>query len=238
MYRNGVAKAYPIRILDAHEVVNDFFAKERIVVTYCPLCNSGMAFSIDTDSVAKTFGVSGLLFNSDVLLYDRQSGSLWSQIQSQAISGPLRGTDIQAVVAAHTTWPDWQAKHPDTLVLSTDTGFRINYKTRRYSEYRRGRQLMFPVANRSKEYSNRELVLGITIGDTHKAYPFKELRKRGQVFIDDTISATQIRVEWREKEKYARAFSEDGEEIPTVIVYWFAWYAFHPDTTVFQAGSG
>ena len=238
VYRNGIAKAYPIRILDRHEIVNDNFADEGVVVTYCPLCFSGMAFSISTDSIARTFGVSGLLFNSDVLLYDHQTGSLWSQIRSQAISGALKGTEIRPVVTAHTTWPDWLSRYPDTQVLSTDTGYGINYRKSAYSEYQRSRQLMFPVKNRSNKYSNKELVLGVTIGDTFKAYPFKELRKQDRTSFGDSIGETALTIEWHEKEKFALAISSDGKEIPTVIVYWFAWYAFHPTTAIFQAGSG
>jgi len=236
--RNGIAKAYPIRILDRHEVVNDFFGDEGVVVTYCPLCFSGMAFSINTNSVARTFGVSGLLFNSDVLLYDHQTESLWSQIRSQAISGKLMGTEIRPIVAAHTTWRDWLRRYPDSLVLSTDTGFGGSYRSSPYIEYQRSPALMFRVGNRSNQYSNKELVLGVTVGDTFKAYPFKELRKHDRPSFDDSINGTGLTIEWREKEKFARAISSDGEEIPTVIVYWFAWYAFHPTTEVFQAGSG
>ena len=236
--RNGIAKAYPIRILDRHEIVNDTFSDEGVVVTYCPLCFSGMAFSISTDSIAQTFGVSGLLFNSDVLLYDHQTGSLWSQIRSQAISGALRGTEIRPVVTSHTTWPDWLSRYPDTQVLSTDTGYGMNYRKSPYTEYQRSRQLMFPVENRSNKYSNKELVLGVTIGDTFKAYPFKEMRKQDRTSFDDSIGGTALTIEWHEKEKFARAISSDGKEIPTVIVYWFAWYAFHPTTAIFQAGSG
>jgi hypothetical protein len=197
-----------------------------------------MAFSISTDSIARTFGVSGLLFNSDVLLYDHQTGSLWSQIRSQAISGALRGTEIRPVVTAHTTWPDWLSRYPDTQVLSTDTGYGMNYRKSPYTEYQRSRQLMFPVENRSNKYSNKELVLGVTIGDTFKAYPFKEMRKQDRTSFDDSIGDTTLTIEWHEEEKFARAISSDGKEIPTVIVYWFAWYAFHPTTAIFQAGSG
>ena len=89
--RNGVAKAYPIKIMDRHEVVNDRFAEESIVVTWCPLCYSGMSFAVQFGEQNLTFGVSGLLYNSDVLLYDYRTGSLWSQLLSLAISGPLKG---------------------------------------------------------------------------------------------------------------------------------------------------
>ena len=86
----GIAKAYPIKILDRHEIVNDHFGDQEVVITYCPLCGSGMAFEADING-SKTFGVSGLLYNSDVLLFDRQTESLWSQIAMRAIPGPMRG---------------------------------------------------------------------------------------------------------------------------------------------------
>jgi len=76
-------------------------------------------------------------------------------------------------------------------------------------------------------------VLGVTIDGIEKAYPFKELRKHGVDTFSDSIGDTELTIEWQEKEKYARAVDSNGEEIPTVIVYWFAWYAFHPDTEIF-----
>jgi len=238
VYHNDIARAYPIRILDRHEIVNDLFADEAIVVTYCPLCFSGMAFTARTANAPLTFGVSGLLYNSDVLLYDRQTGSLWSQIRSQAISGPLKGVQITPIAAAHTTWRNWRERHPDTQVLSTDTGYAINYARSPYREYQRSRQLMFPVRNRNDSYGNKDLVLGISIDGVTRAYPFKELRKHGRVSFTDTVGDTPVTIEWLEDEQYARALDREKRELPTVIVYWFAWYAFHPGTEVFRADSG
>ncbi len=232
--RNGIAKAYPIRILDRHEVVNDRFGDEAVVVTYCPLCYSGMAFTVRIQETNLTFGVSGLLYNSDVLLYDHQTGSLWSQLRSQAISGQFKGAAIPAVPTAHTTWRDWRNRHPDTLVLSTDTGFRRNYTRSPYRDYQQSRQLMFPVKRRNNSYQNKELVLGVNVDGTSKAYPFRELRRYDRVTFNDTVGTTKVTIEWSEEDDYARAVDAAGIEIPTVIVYWFAWYAFHPDTEVFS----
>jgi hypothetical protein len=238
VYRNGIAKAYPIRILEKHEVVNDYFGKDAVVVSYCPLCFSGMSFLVSSDELTFTFGVSGLLYNSDVLLYDHQSGSLWSQIMMQSVSGPLKGTTILPIATSHTSWREWRSRHPNTLLLSSDTGFAISYRDRPYQEYKGNGRLMFPVANKSGLYAKKERTLGITLGDTYKAYPFKELRKNGQSTFQDTVGGTPLSIEWNRKESFARAMTADGEEIPTVIVYWFAWYAFHPGTDVFQADSG
>jgi len=230
---DGIAKAYPVRILDRHEVVNDHFGETAVVVTYCPLCFSGMAFTTRLGGVDLDFGVSGLLYNSDVLLYDYRTGSLWSQLLSKAISGPLKGAEIPAIPTANTTWRNWRDRHPETLVLSTDTGFRMNYRRSPYGEYQSKGRLMFPVAHHNRNYRNKELVLGVKIDGTEKAYPFKELRKLGAATFEDSVGDTELTIEWHEKDKYARAIDRHGKEIPTVIVYWFAWYAFHPDTEVF-----
>ncbi|MFZ0789299.1 MAG: DUF3179 domain-containing protein, partial [Chromatiaceae bacterium] len=118
---DGQARAYPIAILNWHEIVNDRFGDLPVAVTYCPLCGTGMAFRAEAGGKPLQFGVSGLLYNSDVLLYDRQSESLWSQIDRRAISGPHKGERLEALPLEHTTWGDWQQRHPDTLVLSRDT---------------------------------------------------------------------------------------------------------------------
>jgi len=231
--RNGVAKAYPIRIMDRHEIVNDRFGDEPIVVTYCPLCFSGMAFKATIGGEVLRFGVSGLLYNSDVLLYDYNSDSLWSQIMSMAISGPMKGTNIEAVTVAHTTWRDWKARHPETQVLTVNAILDFRYTSDPYARYQSTDRLMFPVARENGAYKNKERVLGLTIDGVHKAYPFRELRATGKIEIDDVVAGRIVTIEWRESENYARVLDADGDELPSVIVYWFAWYAFHPSTVVF-----
>lgn len=101
---SGVAKAYPIRILDWYEIVNDSIGNQRIVVTYCPLCDTGVVFASNVGASALVFGVSGLLYNSDVLVYDRNTESLRSQLMGQAISGRLKGVKLPQIPAFHTAW--------------------------------------------------------------------------------------------------------------------------------------
>ncbi len=235
VFHNGVARAYPIKIMEKHEVVNDVFAGEAIVVTYCPLCFSGMSFITQGTHARLTFGVSGLLYNSDVLLYDRQTGSLWSQILTQAISGRLKGTRIASIPTAHTTWREWRDRHPESTVLSFDTGSPRRYGTSPYADYQRSRALMFPVTNRSNRYFSKAKVLGVRLDGHIKAYPFKELRNNDSDTFVDTIGGKPYTIHWRQHDDYARIVDSDGKEVPSVIVYWFAWYAFHPDTLVFEA---
>ena len=128
---NNIKKAYPIKILNWHEIVNDRFDHQHLVISYCPLCGTGMAFKSD----ASSFGVSGLLYNSDMLLYDRKTKSLWSQIMAQAISGPLKGERLTPLAIEHTSWEDWSNRHPDTQVLSQKTGFNRSYSRSPYGHY-------------------------------------------------------------------------------------------------------
>ncbi len=235
VYRNGVAKAYPIRILNWHEVVNDDFAGSATLVTYCPLCGTGMVFDVQNDEFEFTFGVSGLLYNSDVLLYDRQTGSLWSQIMSQAITGPMKHTKLDLLPSRHTNWADWRELHPETLVLSTDTGYQRNYSSSPYLSYERSNRLMFDVENRNRAYANKDLVLGLSIGDRHRAYPLEELEKQGAERFNDELAEQQLTVVWSESANSAHVLDQSETEIPTVLAYWFAWYAFHPQTEIFRA---
>ncbi len=231
---NGVARAYPIRILNYHEIVNDSIGKDAIVLTYCPLCGSGMAFFSTIDGSRLEFGVSGLLYNSDVLLYDRKSKSLWSQIMKTAVTGLMKGTELDAIPLSHTTWRDWQGRHPDTQVLSMDTGFRRNYKVSPYGNYGRDGRLYFPVAKENPKYRRKSMVLGLEIGGRFKAYPFDELKKGPNQFADK-FQGRRFKVIYDEKNETARILDTDGKEEPTLLVFWFAWYAFHPNTEIYTA---
>ncbi len=234
LQRNGVARAYPIRILNYHEIVNDAFGGSAVVVTYCPLCNSGMAFNADVDRRRLEFGVSGLLYNSDVLLYDRQTGSLWSQIKRTAVTGAMKGRRLEALPMTHTTWQDWVVRYPETEVLSDQTRFRRNYKVDPYPNYRRDSALYFPVAAENSKYRRKSLVLGLEIDGHFKAYPFSELSKSPAAFMDE-FQGQGFEVQYDRKNETSRVVGEDGEERPTLISFWFAWYAFHPDTEIYTA---
>ena len=234
IHYKGISKAYPINILNWHEIVNDKFNDEPVVITFCPLCGSGMAFSAIIDAKTHTFGVSGLLYNSDVLLYDRQTQSLWSQLMRQAISGSHKGKRLNSLPVLHTTWQDWQKKHPDTLVLSTATGFRRNYSNSPYADYINSPQIMFPVTSISQRYHPKEQVYGLEVAGQFKAYPFIELEKSPATFTD-TVNGQLLTVRYDKKHKSAAAFNQLGRQLSGVRTFWFAWYAFHPQTQVYVA---
>lgn len=232
--RNGVAKAYPISILNWHEIVNDVFDDEPVVITFCPLCGTGMAFEAMIDRQTLTFGVSGLLYNSDVLLYDRHSESLWSQIMKQSISGQYKGDHLVQIPLKHTSWMDWQRQYPKTLVLSDETGYSRNYQNSPYQGYEASHQLYFPVAFRSKGYHPKERVLGVEMDGIYKAYPFIELSKFEDI-IEDNIGSKTISIHFDKENQTASIYDGQKQLLPSVTSFWFAWYTFHPNSIVFKA---
>lgn len=233
VYRNGIAKAYPILVMNWHEIVNDQFGDEPIAITFCPLCGTGMAFESTVNGKVLKFGVSGLLYNSDVLLYDRQTESLWSQLMVKAVAGPMKSTQLKSVVVAHTSFKDWKARHPETLVLSSDTGHRRDYQRNPYAGYEDSKSVMFQVRHASEKFHPKELVMGVIREGKQKAWPFSEMRKVGGT-IKDTLQGKPVTVQFDDENQTARLINAEGKEMPTVISFWFAWYAFYPETEVFE----
>ena len=235
---DGEARAYPIAILNWHEIVNDRIGGRAVAVTYCPLCGTGIAFDALHEGRRLDFGVSGLLYNSDVLLYDRQTESLWSQIKKQAVTGPMKGRRLSALPMTDTTWRAWREAHPKTLVLSTDTGHSRDYSRNPYGGYARERGLYFPVSASSKRYHPKERVLGLEIDGTFKAYPFAELSKQGGGEVRDRVNGRDLLVSFDPINESATAYDAKGYQLPAITGCWFAWYAFHPQTEIFTATRG
>ncbi len=235
IYYRGIARAYPNRIMVWHEIVNDDFKGEPVVVTFCPLCNTGIAFHGEVDGKVLEFGVSGLLYNSDMLMYDRQTDSLWSQIPGKAVSGPYQGTKLSPVPVVHTTWEAWQRQHPDTQVLSVETGYRRDYKSGNpYGDYDKSRTLFFPVAHRDNSYHPKENVLGLHVEGKARVWPFKELKETSGE-ITDEFDGQPIRIVYDKASNSARAYNTHGELLPAVTAFWFAWYTFFPYTEIYKA---
>ncbi len=131
----GEARAYPVRILIWHEIVNDTVAGTPVSVTYCPLCNSALAFDRRVAGRLVTFGTSGMLYLSDLVMYDRQTESLWSQLEGRAIAGALTGERLRRLPVATVTWADWLKANPDGWVLSQQTGYDRDYGSNPYVGY-------------------------------------------------------------------------------------------------------
>ena len=235
---NDQSFAYPLYILNWHEIVNDQQHGQRFIIVYCPLCGSGVAFTSRAAQQDLSFGVSGLLYNSDLVLYDKETESLWTQIDGKAIAGPLVGTALEQLPLQVTTWQAWLADNPETLVLSESQGFTRNYRHQPFSGYEASEQLFFEVLRQApKKFHTKEPVMGIEINGQHKAYPFVTLREHGQEQFVDRIAGQSINIHWRATDNSAHATDADGNDLVTTRAYWFAWYNFYPDTEVFEPGT-
>jgi hypothetical protein len=181
------------------------------------------------------FGISGRLYKANVLLYDRTTGSLWSQVKREAVTGPLTGTKLIVIPSITTTWKRWKALHPATLVLSTKTGFKRDYGRNPYESYYNSPLAFFGFkGKRDNRLPEKELVLGIEVNGAKSAYPFSVLKDlKGP--ITDIVSGKKIRIHFDKSSEEAYATFEDGSRLTGLVSYWFVWSSFNPDTDVFKA---
>lgn len=189
----GEQLAYPTRILDHHEIVNDVVNGHPLAVTYCPLCGSAVAFFPVVSGRLLTFGVSGDLYNSNLLMYDRQTNSLWLQETGTAVEGPMKGSTLTMYPVAYDTWSNWSAHHPKGKVLSIHTPYEqrfSSYVESPYAGYESTPQLWFYVNHDDKRLPRKARVIGVGVGGAYKAYPEEALWKRG--VLDDRIGGIDV----------------------------------------------
>jgi thiol-disulfide isomerase/thioredoxin len=206
---NGEAKAYPRKILVWHEIVNDFVGEKPVAVTYCPLCFTGAAFERIISGDIVEFGVSGKLYNSDLVMYDRKTDSYWSQITGESIVGELAGSKLERLPLDTLEWKDWKNLHPNTKVLSTDTGFSRNYGSDPYTGYYSQDSIIFPVDNLDRRLHLKTIVYGIVIDGAAKAYPEEEVEEIG--LINDVIGNIPVLVIYDQDSNVVRAFERTFE---------------------------
>jgi len=203
------ARAYPIRILNFHEIVNDRIGEEPVAVTWCPLCASAVVYERTVDGEGLTFGVSGKLADDDLVMYDRETGSEWKQSLGSCIAGPLEGRELTVRPAAIITWETFRAEHPDGVVLQpanvrseaaseTDEPATVEYEDDPYREYfeSEGFGLGAHRDGSGRTWDREDLspktpVLGIEGDGTAIGYPVTRVREQGGV-VSDTFEGTDI----------------------------------------------
>jgi hypothetical protein len=233
LVHKGVKRVYPFQILVWHEIVNDVVEGDPILVTYCPLCGSGIAYDRTFDGKGVEFGTTGKLYNSNLVMYDRKTDTYWTQIDGKAIIGELTGSELKEISIDTVVWSDWVAEHPDSMVLSQKTGHIRNYGRDPYGSYYEDSFVMFPVENQDDRIHPKTVIFGIEVDGVYKAYKEDDLKKKNT--IKDTVNGVSIKVT-RKRDGTVRFVSTDtGEEIIKERDFWFAWYAFHPDTLVYES---
>ena len=227
------ARAYPLAILNWHEAVNDELAGAPLLVVYCPLCDSVSVLDRRLDGEIHEFGISGLLYNSNVLLFDRTDDSLWSQLGFSAISGPNAGTSLRHLGWELTTFADWAKRHPESTVLSFDTGHQRNYRSNLYGDYFETDRLMFPVANSDTRLNRKDQIIAVKLGEVVKAYPISEIQRAPDGVVRDTIDGQTIVLEADGQTGAVRVVEAPAKAF-VAHTFWFAWVAFEPETEVYR----
>ena len=283
---NGEHRAYPLRIMNPHEMANDVLGGEPISLAYCTLCGAGIAYHGKFDGMETTFGTSGFLYRSNKIMYDRETFSLWNQETGQPVIGELADSGIQLnfFPTLLTTWGEWTDEHPDTTVLALDTGvyqpgryFPEDNPNATYYEYFNTPGTMFPVWIRDDSLEAKDVVLGVNVGEAQKAYPVSVLQV--ERVVNDTLGETNVVVLGSEISQAAKAYERGDQEfsrtegdastgvpmklvdknghvwdvteealvnasdasqtlprIPTHSSFWFGWYAFYPETELYEGG--
>ena len=224
---NGIKKVYPRKIMQVHEIVNDDFNGKPLAMTYCPLCGTSVAFIPIIDHERVEFGVSGVLHNSDLVMYDRKTRSLWSQITGRAIVGPKTNQRLKIVSTGLLTWKEIKQEHPDALVLLPPQGDKKQYDTFRYQNYVESEKLMFPVAVEDARLPAKTIVYGIEIDGKTIAFEKEYLKKRTPMV--ESFGKRTLMVSFKDG-KVTAVDKKTGDAFNVLRVFWFAWYAFHPET--------
>ena len=192
---NGDARAYPLRILNWHEMFNDVIGGVPVSLAYCTLCGAGILFETTVDGYEEpfVFGSSGFLYRSNKLMYDTATRSLWNQFTGQPVVGPLTGSGIELGIlpVTITSWEEWLARHPDTRVISLDTGHRRDYRPgAAYSEYFESAELMFPALLRDDSLHQKQQIFGIRAPGGAKAWPLEAFT--GGTVINDSVGLVDV----------------------------------------------
>lgn len=237
---------YPYQILVWHEIVNDTVGKQPFLITYCPLCLTGIVFERKLDGQVVEFGTSGKLWKSNLVMYNRtdprsaggfgeasdpKKESLWSQVLGEAIVGEHTGTKLKIIPSDIIKYGDWKKLHPNTKVLSKDTGTIRTYGYDPYGDYYTSNEVSFGASFNDKRLHPKEFVLGIQIGGKYKAY-HSEALKVGET--KDIFNGEQIFIQKKPEGEVRMFIGANREPLPYIGGFWFSWLAVHPDTELFK----
>ncbi len=216
------ARAYPLQIMTWHEIVNDEVNGVPVAVTFCPLCNTALVFIRPRiDGELLTFGTSGNLRNSDLVMWDRQTESWWQQFSGEAIVGDLTGTKLEPLPAGIISWEDFKIKYPQGQVLSIETGFNRSYGRNPYAGYDdiNSHPFLF-TGDLEDELPPMARVVGILLEDGHGgAFPLDLLREN-QV-LNEEIAEFPVAIFWKPGTASALDSSriEDGRDVGSTAVF-------------------
>lgn len=229
------ARAYPLKILTWHQVVDDSIAGNAIAVTYCPLTGSAIVYDRTLGKKTLMLGTSDRLYDSNLLFFDQTSESLWSQIKGEAIAGPLTGQRLNALPSVVTPWAVWKVYHPNTQVLRpSETDIR-NFRNDDTARYERSQSVSLPVSTLDNRMAPKERVLGLSIDGANEAFPFTNLAN-AKPPVSAIVGGRPVTIVFDAASKTAGA-AIAGKHVAAYTGFWFAWATFHPNTTIWSSAA-
>ncbi|MEO1640834.1 MAG: DUF3179 domain-containing protein [Pseudomonadota bacterium] len=229
-----VPRAYPIRYLTWHEIVNDTIGDVPVAVTFCPLCNSGITFDRRVDQGVLSFGVSGKLRNSDMIMYDRETESWWQQAIGEAIVGDLNGTELVSLPSWMESWEVFTARNPEGLVMDQPT-FNRNYGMNPYVRYDSSHR-PFLYSGEMPPHDIPALARVVRVGD--RAWPMTRLAEEAEVteagvtlswFAGQASALDSARIGNGRDVGNVRVRDAEGNDLPHDVMFAFAYHAFWPE---------
>lgn len=227
---NGQARAYPLNLLNHHEIINDTLGGEPIAAIYCPLCDSATVVSRKLGEEVYEFGVSGLLHKSNVVFYDRTDQALWSQVGLEALSGPNAGQSLRHVNTFElVTFARFKRDHPEASVVDHDTGHRRRYTRNPYANYFKNDRLMFPIEGLDQKLANKTPVIGVKVGEATRAYLIEAITEAPGGRVVDQLGGGEVEIV---ADAGGVRVVRAPEAAAVSHTFWFAWQAFHPQSSL------
>jgi hypothetical protein len=222
----GKHRFYPYNILVWHEIVNDSMEGKSYAVTFCPLCGSAIVFDREVDGEILSFGVSGKLYESNLLMYDDKTESLWSQAMGEAVVGDMTGTKLALVKMLMLTFAEVRNKFPDAQILSVKTGYQRDYGRNPYEGYDRTEALYFPISVQDKKFFAKEMMYVFEVEGKSVTFPVRDL---GEKEITKTIKGKSVSAR---RDGNAINVSVDGQTVAGYYEMWFSWVTHHKRTGI------
>lgn len=222
---------YPYNILNWHEVVNDVLDGLPVVITFCPLCGTGIVYERLVDGDTLQFGVSGKLYESNLLMFDDKSESLWSQSMGEAIAGDLTGKKLRLLNTIVISFSEVVEDFPSAKVLSPQTGYARNYMQNPYGDYSSSEELYFPVSHSSDRFPAKQMMYIVSSGHQSFAFDWLALLKKGSAVAKSPDGIVSVSV--KRNIPYA---TMNGQILPGYFSFWFSWFTHYGEEGIVWDG--
>ena len=228
---NGEARAYPLPMMVWHQVANNELGGVPILVTFCRMCGTGVVYDRVVDNQTLSFSMSGLIYRADILLYDRETRSLWSRFLDESVAGPSAGKPIFGLPHHISTLGEWLEQFPESTIVSRDTGFDIDYSKAPMGGGTAGDEV-FSTLPRELRYHPAMPVIGIRRNGETRAYPAGEILLMGGA-IEDNFNGLPVTLSYQST---SQAFEENFDSsVDYDVTVWRKWSMQHPESSIFEA---